>query len=563
MKIRIIFAALALASPAAALQYPNEHFGGLTLDAPLAVTSGGLGNSAGNIAGLNFGGVALSGNLCLLNASCTWSGQQLFGVDWLSAIVANTVSGSTLAVVATNGAGALMGASRTSPYTSPGHMGTLATSGFAINDNATYANGAWAFYGEARSNAGVAGSTIGEEVDIINEGATVSVNPYTPLASAGRLTIGYWSSSGRNDVSSSAPASLSYGMTPNGSNFTRGIVAMSGAVVTPGSVETGEIVAMPSGTGLAWYAPDGNEGAYVYSSVFTGYNEGQALQFTNTGLQYQTPGGLALLSVVALSGAVNGASLTAATTGNIPILSASGTDSSIAFAIRSKGNTAPLYLQAGNYTTLQINGVNSAANYFGMTNTASGGTPTLSATGADTNVGMLFSPQGSGGIAFGTNGTLVNGVTVQGAPTANIPIVAATGSDAVIPLAIRSKGHAAIYLQGDGVTGFEVGALAGGVNYLEAVTGTAGNPPQLSAQGSDTNIGIALKPQGTGVVSVGGSGSQLPSFTVSTLPSCVAGLAGTIAYVTDATAPSYNATLAGGGAVKTLALCNGSAWTAH
>ena len=78
MKIRIIFAALALASPAAALQYPNEHFGGLTLDVPLAVISGGIGNSTGNIAGLNFGGVALSGNLCLLNASCTWTGSQAF-----------------------------------------------------------------------------------------------------------------------------------------------------------------------------------------------------------------------------------------------------------------------------------------------------------------------------------------------------------------------------------------------------------------------------------------------------------------------------------------------------
>ena len=46
-------------------------------------------------------------------------------------------------------------------------------------------------------------------------------------------------------------------------------------------------------------------------------------------------------------------------------------------------------------------------------------------------------------------------------------------------------------------------------------------------------------------------------------PGSPASLAGTIAYVKDATAPSYNATLAGGGSVKTLALCNGTNWTAH
>ena len=97
MKIRILFAALALASPAAALQYPNEHFGGLTLDAPLAVISGGIGNSTGNIAGLNFGGVALSGNLCLLNASCTWTGSQTFtggGDGSALAVLSGTVARS-------------------------------------------------------------------------------------------------------------------------------------------------------------------------------------------------------------------------------------------------------------------------------------------------------------------------------------------------------------------------------------------------------------------------------------------------------------------------------------
>lgn len=55
---------------------------------------------------------------------------------------------------------------------------------------------------------------------------------------------------------------------------------------------------------------------------------------------------------------------------------------------------------------------------------------------------------------------------------------------------------------------------------------------------------------------------QLPVLTVATLPTASAN-AGCIAYVTDATSPTYNATLVGGGAVKCLAMSNGTNWTAH
>ena len=54
-----------------------------------------------------------------------------------------------------------------------------------------------------------------------------------------------------------------------------------------------------------------------------------------------------------------------------------------------------------------------------------------------------------------------------------------------------------------------------------------------------------------------------PTYTVSTLPTCSGANPGAVAYVTDALAPSWNATLAGSGSVKTLAMCNASNWTAH
>lgn len=53
---------------------------------------------------------------------------------------------------------------------------------------------------------------------------------------------------------------------------------------------------------------------------------------------------------------------------------------------------------------------------------------------------------------------------------------------------------------------------------------------------------------------------QLPEYTTATLPAAVAGLEGAIAYVTDATAPTYHGAYVGGGAVKCLVWCDGAAW---
>lgn len=53
---------------------------------------------------------------------------------------------------------------------------------------------------------------------------------------------------------------------------------------------------------------------------------------------------------------------------------------------------------------------------------------------------------------------------------------------------------------------------------------------------------------------------KLKAYTVSTLP---AGTVGDMTYVTDATAPTYNGTLTGGGAVKIPVFYDGTAWKAH
>ena len=92
---------------------------------------------------------------------------------------------------------------------------------------------------------------------------------------------------------------------------------------------------------------------------------------------------------------------------------------------------------------------------------------------------------------------------------------------------------------------------------------TTGTPiPWLSlSPGGNATLGEAT----TSVLTVKGV-ALLTSYTVSSLGAavpCSATTAGAIAYVTDATSPSWNATLTGGGSVHTLAMCNGANWTAH
>lgn len=64
---------------------------------------------------------------------------------------------------------------------------------------------------------------------------------------------------------------------------------------------------------------------------------------------------------------------------------------------------------------------------------------------------------------------------------------------------------------GQVVGAFSANATA--ANWLQFVSGNAGNPVQLQAQGSDTNINLLLQPKGTGVVQFGTFAASVLSVT--------------------------------------------------
>lgn len=55
----------------------------------------------------------------------------------------------------------------------------------------------------------------------------------------------------------------------------------------------------------------------------------------------------------------------------------------------------------------------------------------------------------------------------------------------------------------------------------------------------------------------------LQAYTVAGLPTCNVAAKLQRAAVTDATSPTYNGALTGGGAVVVPVFCNGTAWTSH
>jgi hypothetical protein len=197
-----------------------------------------------------------------------------------------------------------------------------------------------------------------------------------------------------------------------------------------------------------------------------------------------------------------------------------------------------------------------------------------------TNTG--FAGKHKGAVVNSSTCTYVNGLfgtdfsdSYAVTPVANgycrvaVTAVSTAGSPWVIELSsIGGVSGTNTTFPGDGSSGFYAWGLSlttNSSNIPVVAPSISGLPVTLSAaqESTDANVSISLAPKGAGTVQIASGGVQLPATTVGALATCTAALAGTIYYVTDASAPAYNVALTGGGAVKTLAMCNGAAWTAH
>lgn len=149
----------------------------------------------------------------------------------------------------------------------------------------------------------------------------------------------------------------------------------------------------------------------------------------------------------------------------------------------------------------------------------------------------------SAGLTIPTNMTVVG--------NGNFALV----DDAIVCLAaVSACGNEALRITSAG---------ASNVNQIRATGSVTGSNPSIAAGGSDGTLDLALSGKGASGAVLASDGLRLPTATVSTLPTCNTAYKGVLYYVTDASSPTYNATLSGGSSTITLAFCNGTNWTAH
>ena len=197
-----------------------------------------------------------------------------------------------------------------------------------------------------------------------------------------------------------------------------------------------------------------------------------------------------------------------------PVVSSQGSDTNIDLNVTSKGSGSFKINNAGG-TVAEFNdgGAATPANAFLFAAGAASGTRALiRAMGGP----ITLLSTGSNSVNFATNGasgniqaavshtaSAVNYVQVTGAATGNSagPTISAQGSDSNVPLAIQSKLASPInFYTSGGFQQFRINNTASAVNFLQVTGGAAGSAPVLSAQGSDTNIPLVLQPKGTGAL---------------------------------------------------------------
>jgi hypothetical protein len=133
---------------------------------------------------------------------------------------------------------------------------------------------------------------------------------------------------------------------------------------------------------------------------------------------------------------------------------------------------------------------------------------------------------GNGSVLFNTNGTsetnqmrvthtasAVNYVQVTGAATGGRPVISSQGSDSNVSFDLNAKGVSAIRLQSGNANIMRLNGVASAANFLDVFSSAAAASPRIVAEGTDTNIDLALTPKGTGLVRFGTYTAGAPTAT--------------------------------------------------
>ncbi|RIW02097.1 hypothetical protein D2T81_16705 [Azospirillum brasilense] len=145
---------------------------------------------------------------------------------------------------------------------------------------------------------------------------------------------------------------------------------------------------------------------------------------------------------------------------------------------------------------------------------ATGGEVGIGASGADTDLNIVYSAKNIGTHRFTGAGTeqfrisptagAVNRLNATGAAPGGTPSLSAQGSDANVPVRLSAQGLGSVTLaQGTTPVFIATSYSAAAVNHLVLEARETGSGPVLRMTGPDTNIDLNLRPKGSGTVSFG------------------------------------------------------------
>ena len=199
------------------------------------------------------------------------------------------------------------------------------------------------------------------------------------------------------------------------------------------------------------------------------------------------------------------------TTALPPRIDATGNDANIDLMLSAKGTGV---VKADNVEVVVVSGAQSLSN-------KTIASPKITGNIADTNSNIIFgiSPQPSA----------VNYLNFTNSSVGIPPSITGTGADTDISVNIYGKGVGAVSLRNSNGALFTAVGVASAVNNLQAAASATGQDVSVSAQGSDANISLDLRSKGSGVVEANGNTvvnktAAVPATATST------GIVGQVAY---------------------------------
>ena len=219
-----------------------------------------------------------------------------------------------------------------------------------------------------------------------------------------------------------------------------GSIVINGGGTTPGAALT--VTGVNSGVNGLTVTNAATGSPILLSASGTDANIGINITTKGSGgfLFLTQSSGFAVFDIIPSGTVVNRVRVTATATGVAPIVSAVGSDTNVGLSLVPQG-TGTVTITGGAAaspgTALTIVGVSTAVNGVTITNSATGSAPVIASTGTDANIGLQLNAKGTGatvinaGVALPAAGSVASGVQIganllglfvgSGAPTFTAP----------------------------------------------------------------------------------------------------------------------------------------------